>query len=201
MPRLLVTGLSYAHLGPFDFYLAAGKTVFLTGPSGGGKSLLLRALADLDPWSGEILLDGRPCAGFTAPEWRRRVALLPAESQWWHDRVGEHFQVCPSADQLAALGFAAGVETWAVNRLSSGEKQRLAMLRLLRHRPAVLLLDEPSANLDRENRERLEKFIGDYQHRQGAAILWVTHDQEQPHRVVGRVYHLENGFLQEVQSA
>ncbi len=195
MSKLTVTSLIYHHLGPFDLTIEAGETVSLSGSSGAGKSLLLRALADLDPHDGEVFLDGQSCQSFPAPEWRRRVALLPAESQWWHDTVGEHFSRSLTSEMLAALGFDSQVKSWSITRLSSGEKQRLSILRLLQNQPAVLLLDEPTANLDPENSQRVENLFLDYQREQGTAILWITHNLDQGRRLGGRHYRLENGRL------
>ncbi|MEA1923141.1 MAG: ATP-binding cassette domain-containing protein [Pseudomonadota bacterium] len=195
MFKLTVTGLIYHHLGPFDLTIGAGETVSLSGPSGAGKSLLLRALADLDPHEGEVLLDGQPSQIWPAPQWRRRVALLPAESQWWHDTVGEHLQKPVAPEMLAALGFENQVMSWSITRLSSGEKQRLAILRLLQNQPEVLLLDEPTANLDPENAKRVENLFLNYQREQGAAILWITHDLDQGRRLGGRHYRIEDGRL------
>lgn len=195
MSKLTVAGLIYHHLGPFDLTIEAGEIVSLSGPSGAGKSLLLRALADLDPHDGEICLDGQSSQSFPAPEWRRRVALLPAESQWWYDTVGEHLQKSVVSEMLAALGFESQAMDWSITRLSSGEKQRLAILRLLQNRPEVLLLDEPTANLDPESAKRVENLFFDYQREQGAAILWITHDLDQGRRLGGRHYRIENGRL------
>ena len=195
MSKLTVTGLIYHHLGPFDLTIGAGEIVSLSGPSGAGKSLLLRALADLDPHDGEVLLDGQSAQVWPAPQWRRRVALLPAESQWWHDTVGEHLQKPVAPEILAALGFDNQVMDWSITRLSSGEKQRLAILRLLQNRPEVLLLDEPTANLDPENAKRVENIFLNYQREQGTAILWITHDLDQGRRLGGRHYRIENGRL------
>ncbi|MFP4061356.1 MAG: ATP-binding cassette domain-containing protein, partial [Halochromatium sp.] len=91
MAALTLSRLRPRLLAPIDLAIDAGELVFISGPSGAGKSLLLRAIADLDPSQGEALLDARPRAAIPAPEWRRRVGLLPAESGWWADRVGAHF--------------------------------------------------------------------------------------------------------------
>ena len=117
------------HLGPFGFEVAAGACLALSGPSGSGKTLLLRALADLDPHEGEVELDGSPQSGCSGPEWRRRVGFLPAESHWWAPRVGDHFR--SPADALRAdlerFGLDPACFDWKVERLSSGERQRLAL--------------------------------------------------------------------------
>jgi ABC-type iron transport system FetAB ATPase subunit len=82
-----------------------------------------------------------------------------------------------------------------VAQLSSGEKQRLALLRLMVNRPRVLLLDEPTANLDPENVTRVEKLVAAYLRREGAAVLWVSHDPEQTRRVAQRRLRLQAGRL------
>ncbi len=169
-----------------------GETLGLHGDSGSGKTLLLRALADLDMNRGEVLLEGRPRESFSGPEWRRRVGLLPAQSHWWSDTVAPHAEGWPM-DVLAALGFSADVLSWRTGRLSSGEKQRLALARLLANRPRVLLLDEPTANLDSGNTRIVERIIGDYLHEARAGALWVSHDPEQLARVARRKAGMRNG--------
>ena len=181
-------------LGPVTLQVDEGECVCLTGPSGAGKTRLLRAVADLDPHQGEVFLDGVSSLQVPAPEWRRRVALLPAESHWWGDRVGEHFGAGDIAG-LQALGFESGVLDWSVARLSSEERQRLALLRMLALVPRVLLLDEPTANLDPANIERVETLLTDYRCTHDAALLWVSHDVAQAERVAQRVLRIEHGRM------
>ncbi|HHH40261.1 MAG TPA: ABC transporter ATP-binding protein [Sedimenticola sp.] len=183
-------------LDPGDLGIAAGECVTLAGPSGSGKTLLLRAIADLDPHRGEAWVDGQACSETPPPEWRRRVALLPAESHWWGDRVGEHLPAV-DRDLLSALGFTPECLEWEVSRLSSGERQRLALARMLSLEPEVLLLDEPTANLDQGNGQRVETLIGRYREQQGAAVLWVSHDPDQRCRVARRGFLIEGHRLVE----
>jgi ABC-type iron transport system FetAB ATPase subunit len=193
---LRVENLSFLDLGPFQFDVAHGECLGITGPSGSGKTLLLRALADLDPHTGEVYLDGVAAGALPAPHWRRQVGLLPAESAWWADTVGAHFDgVAPP--WLDRLGFGPEVLHWEVARLSSGERQRLAFLRLLVGQPAVLLLDEPTANLDAANTGRLEDLVRRYREARGAAVVWVTHDLDQLRRVATRCRRLQNGRLED----
>ena len=188
-PLLRIHQIRTRQRGPFDLFVAAGECVSLRGPSGSGKSLLLRAIADLDPHEGETFLDGVACAQIPAPQWRRQVALLPVESQWWLDSVGAHFPAgdCP---WLAPLGFSAQAMDWQVSRLSSGEKQRLALARTLMNRPRVLLLDEPTASLDETNAQALEAVVAEYRIENKAAVLWVSHNAAQAARVAARHYQL-----------
>jgi putative ABC transport system ATP-binding protein len=192
-PLLLHTeNLRGDHFGPISLQLALGECVILQGPSGAGKTLLLRALADMDPADGEVWLAGMPRDQIPAPQWRRQVALLPAESHWWAETVQEHFPA-ESSEDLAAMGFDVDALHWPINRLSSGERQRLAMVRLLANRPHVLLLDEPTANLDPDNTRRVESLVKSYMQRNQAGALWVSHDAPQTARVGNRIIRLYEG--------
>ncbi len=182
MSSLSFKGIKTHGIGPLDLEIPEGACICLSGASGSGKSLTLRALADLDPHEGEVALNGNKAADISGPEWRRWVGLLPAESHWWRDTVGEHFQEVDEA-LLARVGFSRDVMQWQISRLSTGERQRLALLRLLGNRPRALLLDEPTASLDRENISRVEDLINEYRQQHGAAVLWVSHDPEQIARV------------------
>jgi putative ABC transport system ATP-binding protein len=191
-----VRHLDCANLSDISFSLAASKLVCLSGPSGAGKTLLLRSLADLDVSRGAVSLQGVQRERTPPTEWRRQVGYLPAESRWWSETVGEHF---PSiqATILTQLGFEDDVLAWRAERLSSGERQRLAMARLLSNQPRVLLLDEPTANLDPVNTQRLEQLVSDYLRTHQAACLWVTHAREQIERIAGRVLTLDSQGLVE----
>lgn len=201
MASLRLQALQPLHgLAPVELEIAAGEVLLLSGPSGSGKSLLLRSIADLDPHRGEVWLGPRARSSLPPADWRRRVGLLLAESGWWAETLGAHFSSAESATSLlAALGFAPDVLDWAVARLSTGERQRLALARLLANRPEALLLDEPTANLDPVNRDHVERLILRYRQEQRAAVLWVSHDPEQRARLAaatnGRRLRIESGVL------
>ena len=208
---LLVQGLSVAGSAPLQLRVAPGECVTLAGASGSGKTLLLRSMADLDPHNGEVKLDGEDARSLPPAQWRRKVGLLLAESPWWHERVGEHFPAVESAGndsavgdssvdegdafQLAALGFGPEVLDWQVPRLSSGERQRLALLRLLALKPQALLLDEPTANLDPDNTALVEQLVSDYRQAGQIPVLWVSHDAEQRNRIADRQLAISVGGI------
>jgi len=181
-------------LDPIDLTVEPGECVTLAGPSGCGKSLLLRAIADLDPHEGDAAVDDRRQSEIRAHEWRSRVGLLPAESHWWADLVRDHL---PGSEppHLQELGFGMDSLGWSIARLSSGEKQRLAMIRLLAGQPDALLLDEPTANLDQDTGRRVEALIDAYRREKDAAVIWVSHDPEQRRRVSDRAFLIQDRTL------
>lgn len=195
-PRLRLEALSTRQVSAASLEMASGECVALSAPSGAGKTRLLRAIADLDPHDGRVYVDGRECSQWEAPAWRRSVALVTADSQWWRDTVGEHFSRAES-ERLRALGFEPGVMDRPVSHLSSGERQRLALLRVLANGPRVLLLDEPTASLDEENVSRVESLVAAYRRETGAAVIWVSHDTAQGRRVARRRLAIAAGMLQE----
>ncbi|WP_431023733.1 ABC transporter ATP-binding protein [Halomonas sp. H5] len=200
---LRLEALGIGALKEVSLLLAPGEVLCLSGASGSGKSRLLRAIADLEPHEGEAWLGDTARSSLPAHQWRARVMLVPAESHWWAERVGEHLAVAPSEADLAALGFDAGVLAWEVARLSSGEKQRLALLRavaVLDERPAeaaALLLDEPTANLDEATTRAVEAWMSERLGERGWPTIWVAHDPGQVARVAGRHWHIEGNRLVE----
>ncbi|MBN2410261.1 ATP-binding cassette domain-containing protein [candidate division KSB1 bacterium] len=191
---IIIKELRYFNLEPVNLQVNDSECIGLTGPSGSGKSLFLRALADLDEYRGSVLLNGRICRDFKPTEWRKQVGLLPAESSWWFDTVGEHFNKVESS-WFGRLGFDNNVTGWQVSRLSSGEKQRLALLRLLINRPKVLLLDEPTANLDEKFTEAVEHLLFEFKEQNQASLIWVGHDTRQLERVASSVYFIKDNKI------
>jgi tungstate transport system ATP-binding protein len=194
-----------------DLAIGRGEVLALVGPSGSGKSTLLRLLNFLEPPTGGVLtFDGRAAGDDLPLSERRRVtavfqrpALLrrsvaanigyglglrggklpPEELAAWLDRLG----LTPLARQPA-------------QRLSAGESQRVAMARALVVRPDVLLLDEPTANLDPYNVSLIERLVAEEQRATGMTV-WVTHDIVQARRAADRVAFLLAGRLVEVADA
>jgi putative ABC transport system ATP-binding protein len=201
MPRLAVHAVTFstaAHAqGPYDLTVEAGTCVGLAGPSGVGKTIFLKAIADLVPHEGDVRLDGIGHHEIPAPAWRRRVALLPATPVWWHDTVRGHFpdEPFPAGVTPADLGLPDDVLDWGVARLSAGERQRLALLRLLAREPECLLLDEPTANLDAATARKVEAAVAGYREKRGAPVVWVAHDGAALARVADRIVTLTRAGL------
>ncbi len=194
---LRIRGLARSGLAPVDLDLASGECVAVLGPSGAGKTLLLRAIADLDPNQGEASLGGEPRSGMSGPAWRRRVGYLAAESGWWADGVGAHFADRDAAAPIVdALGLPADVFGWQVARTSTGERQRLALARLLEQAPEIMLLDEPTSGLDAAAAAWAETLIRE-RLAAGAAALIATHDPALAERIAARRLLVEGGRVRE----
>lgn len=197
---LSIKNLRSLHVGPINLTIEPQHCIGISGSSGCGKSVMLKAMADLIDQTGDMALEGQSCGDMDAPDWRRKVQLVPAESLWWHSTVKEHFLYSISQQHLSLLSLEPDIEQQAVNQLSSGQKQRLAILRSLEKKPRVLLLDEPTASLDQDNTERVEALIREYLHVNDATAIWVSHDPEQLNRVATKVYKMINGLLETDQA-
>lgn len=194
---LEIRDLARPGLEPASLKLARGECVALSGPSGAGKSLLLRAISDLDPNTGEVRLEGTLRESMPAPDWRRQVCYLAAEPGWWSERVSDHYADWSQAARIAErLGLASDYGSRMVANLSTGERQRLALVRALSVEPSVLLLDEPTSGLDPEARDRAEALLEESR-RADVGLIWVTHDQAQAKRVAKRQFTMSAGRLQE----
>lgn len=204
-----------AHWGFRDLSLrvGAGDRVLLGGPSGAGKSLILRALALLDPLStGEILWRGEPIPDSGIPRYRGDVAYLhqsPALVEGTaEDNLRLPFSLALHADRdyegphavelLDHLGFGEALLKRGVADLSGGERQIVALVRLLQLSPSLLLLDEPTAALDRRTSERAARLI-DVWTRQSPdrAFVWIAHDPEMVRPIARREWLCEGGSIHE----
>ena len=187
--------LRNAWAGPFNASIEAAECLCVTGASGSGKSVLLRMLADMDPAEGDLSLDGIDRRAMPASTWRQRVMLVPAQAGWWAPTVLEHFAeaTLTNARQLAGrLRLPSDIFERQVLRLSSGERQRLALIRALVASPTVLLLDEPTASLDQGSVAAVESLLAEELSR-GLILILVTHDAAQAARMGQQTLQIASG--------
>ena len=180
---LRVEHLQVGDLPPLTFEVAEGECLAVEGPSGVGKSRLLRAIADLEPAAGQVFLDGAERNEMAAPEWRSRVRYSGAEPAWWTDTARPVFPQANRLDRLiGSVGLGVSVLDRPIAVLSTGERQRLALVRALIDEPKVLLLDEPTTALDPQAAALVEELIRFHVLSGGTALL-VSHDSSQIERL------------------
>ena len=167
--------------------IGRGEVLALVGPSGSGKSTLLRLLNFLEPpTAGALTFDGRAVGDDLPLSERRRVTAVFQRPALLRRSVA------------ANIGYGLGLRG---GKLPAGEAQRVAMARALLVRPDVLLLDEPTANLDPYNVGLIERLVAEEQRALGMTVVWVTHDIFQARRAADRVAFLLAGRLVEVAAA
>ena len=176
---LRVDDLTVGGLPPVSFEVAPHECLAVEGPSGAGKTRLLRAIADLDAADGFVYLDGAERREVPAPEWRRHVRYASAEPAWWGPRVREHFPVAAKLDRLIlAVGLEPKLLDRPISELSTGERQRLGLVRAIADEPRVLLLDEPTSALDAQAAALTEELIR-FQILSGRIVVLVSHNPGQ----------------------
>ena len=166
--------------GPATGFLTTGAITFITGSSGSGKSRLLRALADLDPCTGSVTLLDKSQGDFSGPQWRSQVRYVAPTPQWWQDTATAHGITDPELAEKLQLD--PQLLSRPIMECSSGEQARLALMRAFLGDPKVLLLDEPTANVDEHSAEAMHLVIRDWvstgaANDQPRSIAWVTHDR------------------------
>jgi ABC-type Fe3+/spermidine/putrescine transport system ATPase subunit len=214
-PFLTVEGLSKRFgrtvaVDDVTLALTRGEMLALLGPSGGGKTTMLRLLAGFEtPDAGRVLVEGDDVTG-VEPVHRRFGMVFQHYALFPHLDAGENVgfglqslgvRGAELADRVAralALVDLAGIERRRVDQLSGGQQQRVALARALAPEPRVLLLDEPLSNLDPTLRERTRREIRELIRRVGITTVLVTHEQDEAFDLGDRVAVLRGGRLEQV---
>lgn len=188
------------------FEVRTGEVLAIVGPSGSGKSSLLRLLNRLDePTSGTVYVEGIDYRHIAPRELRRKLGMVNQRPYLFPGTVEDNLQFGPlqrgeslSHDVIEQLLSRVGLKGYAsrnVANLSGGEAQRVSVARTLANSPLVLLLDEPTSALDETSKLEVESSIQNVVHDQGLTCVLVTHDTAQAMRLAERAILLEAGRI------
>ena len=195
-----------------SFALGAGELAFLTGRSGAGKSTVLKLIPAIErPSAGTVLVGGQNVGALRRPALpylRRNIGLVFQDQKLLYDRSVYDNVMLPLAFSShapreaarrvrAALDKVSLLEREKANpiELSGGEQQRVAIARAVVNRPALLIADEPTANLDADSARRILDIFVEFQ-RVGVTVLIATHDEALVAQYGARLLRLEAGRVQ-----
>lgn len=187
-----------------------GELYAIVGPSGSGKTTLLSILAGLDrPSEGKVSIDGDDLTKLDLDAYRReRVTMIFQSFQLFplltalenvsypmeNNRIPKREAREKAGKLLLMLGITLEKHKRFPGKLSGGEQQRVAIARAIATGAKVLLADEPTGNLDRENTLHILEILKNFAHQEGYCVIIVTHDQEVAD-MSDKVWRMENGLL------
>jgi len=193
-------------LRSIDLDVRLGEVMGLLGPSGSGKSTLLRCLNRIiEADSGDIFYKEKDLKEYPPNELRKEVVLVPQESVMFSGTVFDNVAYGPSIEGdvnkehilncIRDAGLSSDFEQREAEKLSGGEKRRVALARALALEPEVLLLDEPTSGVDPKKKEEVERSILNFSDKRDLTVIWVTHDVDQAKRVSTRIANLRDGLI------
>ncbi len=193
-----------------------GEFITLLGPSGCGKTTMLRMIAGFEkPSSGEIRIDGDLVSSrdvLVPPEERGIGMVFQSYAVWPHMNVFDNVayplkirkrpkeEIREKVERILEIVHLSRFAQRMPSELSGGQQQRVALGRALVAEPRVLLLDEPLSNLDAVLRERMRFEIKEIQKKLGINVVYVTHDQSEAMTMSDRVFVINSGIIQQVDS-
>lgn len=187
-----------------------GDCISIVGQSGSGKSTFLKLCSDLIPvTSGELYFEGKNYNEFNPLELRRKISYCVQLPHLFGDKVVENLEFpfkirkkhMDKEKVIALLKRFNLDETFLykdVKSLSGGEKQRIALIRNFIFEPKVLLLDEATAALDKENARVIEEYIKELNDK-GVTVLWITHSKEQSEGIFNKRIAIDEGKIEKIE--
>jgi ABC-type Fe3+/spermidine/putrescine transport system ATPase subunit len=204
---------SFAAVDSATFDIAPGEFFSLLGPSGGGKTTLLRMIGGFERQTeGDILIDGEPL-GIRPPNQRPTNMVFQSYAIFPHLDIAENiayglvnrgFDKATIAKKVAlALDMVrlSGLGNRRTNQISGGQRQRVALARAIVCEPKVLLLDEPLGALDKKLREEMQIELRQLQKSLGITFIFVTHDQEEALSLSDRIAVMARGKVLQIDTA
>ena len=214
---ILVSHVSKRYAGGYEalrdvsFCVESGEMVFITGHSGAGKSTLLKLITAIErPTAGSVVINGQNVSAMKAgmiPFFRRNFGLIFQDHKLLFDRSVFENVALPLAitgfprGEIAKRARAALDKVGLLGRekarpitLSGGEQQRLCIARAIVNRPAILLADEPTGNLDAAYAEEIITMFRSF-NQVGVTVVIATHDEDMIERLGPRILHLDQGRI------
>lgn len=197
-------------LNDISIEVNSGDFILITGPSGSGKSTLLKICSSLiSPTKGEILFKGKNYLELDLTELRKQIVYCFQTPFLFGESVRENLEfpflirdVKPDYTKIKKLfDLFAMSEDYLdrkVEKLSGGEKQRIALMRSMVFMPEILLLDEITSALDLENSKIVTEVIHQV-NMSGTTVLWVTHNPNQIEHIANKFIYIEHGFENEFE--
>ena len=215
MSLIEVAGLTHSYserevLQDLNLSIGKGEVFAIIGPTGAGKTTLLRIIDLLEvPGAGEIYFDGKriPRSGKQRLEIRRRMSFIQQKPQVFNLSVYDNIacgltwrgekknEIAEKVDHIVEMVGLQGYKNRNARTLSGGEAQRVALARSLVLEPEVLLLDEPTANLDPVSTEQIEQLISYVARQRDTTMIMATHAMSQGQQLADRIGVLLNGRL------
>lgn len=200
----------YQIIKKIDLDIKKGEIITLVGPSGSGKSTLLRCLNRLiEPDTGTISYDSKDYSSIPITNLRKTMVMVPQESVMFpgtiHDNISFGIKIHDMNEDgivqqsIRDAGLSESFLSKNADKISGGEKKRVALARALALQPEVLLLDEPTSGVDPKNIETVEQNIINFTKHRHLTVVWVTHDVQQAKRVSNRIANLKDGRITTVQ--
>src|SRR5690242_9296669 len=193
-----------------SFSVKEGELIALLGPSGGGKTSVLRMIAGLEvPTAGDVLIRGQRVNDVSVQHRNigfvfQSYALFKSMNVFKNIAFGlkikkwKHADIQARIEELMDLFGLEGLEKRYPHQLSGGQRQRVAIARALAPKPSVLLLDEPFGAVDAKIRQELREWLVKLHHDLNVTTVFVTHDQEEAMEVSNRIVIFSRGVLEQV---